>query len=189
MAIGKYRRGIGVFSSQQNMEFAVNELRESGFPMDKVSVIAKDDGEGSAQGTDLSKKPGLEIGKSAKVGSITGTVLGLLSGLLLSASTLVIPGVGPIVAAGTIAQTLAATLAGGGIGAISGGLIGAFTGLGIPGDKAKVYSDRLSQGDYLVIIEGQSDEVIRAEMLLLNDRGIEEWAVYDAHIDDPTLSV
>ena len=189
MAIGKYRRGIGVFSSQQTMEFSINELRESGFPMDKVSVIAKDDSGDSVQGTDVNKKPGLEVTKGAKVGSITGTVLGLLSGLLLSASTLIIPGVGPVVAAGTLAETLATTLAGAGIGAASGGLVGAFTGLGIPGDKAKVYSDRLSQGDYLIVIEGKSDEVMRAETLLLNDRGIEEWAVYDAHVDDPTISV
>ena len=189
MAIGKYRRGIGVFSSQQHLEFAINELRESGFPMDRVSVIAKDDSDNAVQGTDLNKKSGREIAKGAKVGSVTGTVFGLLSGLLLSASTLIIPGLGPVVAAGTLAETLAATLAGGGIGAVSGGVIGAFTGLGIPGDKAKVYSARLSQGDYLIVVEGKSDEVMRAEALLLNDRGIEEWAVYDAHINDPSVSV
>ena len=188
MSIGTYRRGIGVFSSKQTAEFALNELRDSGFPMDKVSVIAKDENE-TIQGTDLNAKPGLEIAKGAKVGSITGTVLGLLSGLLLSVSTLVIPGVGSVIVAGTLAESLAATLAGGGLGAFSGALIGAFSGLGIPGDRAKVYSDRLSQGDYLIIVEGKRDAVMRAEAILLNDRGIEEWAIYDAHSEDPTLAV
>lgn len=188
MTIGQYRRGIGVFSKKQDVEFALNELRDSGFPMDKVSVIAKDEGDESIQGTDLNKKPGHEAVKGAEIGSVTGTVFGLLAGLLAGVSALTIPGIGTVVAAGTIVETLATTLAGAGIGAASGGLIGAFSGLGIPGDRAKVYSDRLAQGDYLIIVEGKSDEVMRAEMILLNDRGIEEWAIYDAHGHDTAQS-
>ena len=188
MTIGQYRRGIGVFSTKQDAELALNELRDSGFPMDKVSVIAKDEGKESIQGTDLNKRPGHEVVKGAEVGSITGTVFGLLAGLLVGVSALTIPGLGSVVVAGTIVETLATTLAGAGVGAASGGLIGALTGLGIPGNRAKVYSDRLTQGDYLIIVEGKSDEVMRAEMLLLNDRGIEEWAIYDAHHRDTALS-
>ncbi|MEA5467170.1 hypothetical protein [Leptothoe sp. PORK10 BA2] len=40
---------------------------------------------------------------------------------------------------------------------------------------------RLAQGNYLIIVEGKSDEVMRAEMILLNDRGIKEWSIFDAH--------
>lgn len=184
MVIGTYRRGIGVFSRKRDIEFALNELQTSGFPMDKVSVIARDDGDDSIQGTDLTKQPGHEAAKGAEIGAITGTVFGLLAGVLVSVSTLTMPGVGAVVVAGTIAETLAATLAGGGIGAVSGGLIGALSGLGIPSDRAKVYSDLLTTGNYLILIEGKSDEVMRAEMLLLNDRGLKEWAIYDAQSPD-----
>ena len=181
MAIGQNRRGIGVFSTRQDAEFALNALRDSGFPMDHISMVAKDGGDESSQGTDLNKKPGHEGIKGAEVGAFTGTVLGLLAGLVVSISTLTIPGIGAVVVASTILETLATTLAGAGIGAVSGGLVGALTGLGIPGDRAKVYSERLTQGDYLIIVEGKSDEVMRAEMILLSDRGLEEWAIYDAH--------
>ena len=187
MTIGNYRRGIGVFATKQDMEFALSELTDSGFPMDKVSVIAKDENSKSQQGTNLRKRPGHEVAKGVGIGSLTGTVFGFLAGLLVSVSELTIPGIGTIMAAGTIVETLATTFAGGGIGAVSGGIIGAFSGLGIPGNQAKVYSDRLAQGDYLIIVEGKSDEVMRAEMILLNERGIKEWSIFDAHSDGTNL--
>lgn len=184
MTIGQDRRGIGVFSTKQDAEFALNALRDAGFPMGKVSMIAKDDGDESSRGTDLNKKPGHEVVKGAEVGAFTGTVLGLLAGLVVSAATLTLPGIGTVVVAGTILETLATTLAGAGIGAASGSLVGGLTGWGIPGDRAKVYSERLTRGDYLIIVEGKSDEVMRAEMILLSNRGLEEWAIYDAHSHD-----
>jgi len=115
MTIGQDRRGIGVFSTKQDAELALNALRDSGFPMDTVSMIAKDDGDESTRGTDLNKKPGHEVVKGAEVGAFTGTVFGLLAGLVVGMSTLTIPGIGTVVVAGTILETLATTLAGAGV--------------------------------------------------------------------------
>jgi hypothetical protein len=182
------RQGIGVFPHKQDAEAALHQLRDSGFPMDRVSVIAKDDGEESVQGKDLSQKPGHPVGKGAQIGSVTGTVIGLVTGLLAGVSTVILPGIGSVVVAGSIGEIIGITLAGGGAGAIAGGLVGTFTSLGIPGDRAKVYSDRLARGDYLVVVEGTGDELMRAEMILLNDRGIEEWSIYDAHQPDPAIA-
>lgn len=184
MVLGQYRRAIGVFSRERDVEDALNDLQNAGFPMDRVSVIAKDRNS-TIEGKNLQQPSGHEVEKGAKVGSVTGTALGMVAGLLASAATLAIPGVGVVLAAGTVGSTIAATLAGGGVGALSGGLMGALAGLGIPGDKAKVYSDRLSQGDYLLVVEGKSDEIMRAEMILLNNRGIEEWGIYDIGGDEP----
>jgi hypothetical protein len=187
MTIGKQRRGIGVFPHKQDAEAALNELRDAGFPMDKVSVIAKEEGKESAAGKDLSKKLGHPVAKGAKIGSVTGTTLGILTGLLAGMSTVIVPGVGPVVLAGSLAEAFAITLASAGAGALSGGVIGMLAALGIPEEQAKVYSDRLARGDYLVVIEGKSDELMRAEMILLNDRGIKEWSIYDAQEEDPAL--
>lgn len=46
MTLGNYRRAIGVFSSRRDTEYALNELRASGFVMDNVSIVAKDSGDG-----------------------------------------------------------------------------------------------------------------------------------------------
>lgn len=185
MTLGKHRRAIGVFSRERDAQYAYEDLKQSGFPVDHVSVVAKQPTESSTAGKDLTQEPGHETGKGAAVGAVTGTTLGLLGGLLAGVATFAIPGVGVFIGAGTIATTLATTLAGGGIGAVSGGLVGALAGLGIPDDRAKVYSDRLSQGDYLIVVEGTADEILRAQSVLFNHPGLEEWGVYDADSDRP----
>jgi hypothetical protein len=81
--------------------------------------------------------------------------------------------------AGATATALATTVSGGAIGAAAGSLFGALVGLGIPEERARVYNDRLSRGDYLVILDGTDDEIRRAEAILSN-RGIQEWGIYDA---------
>ncbi|WNN87925.1 DUF1269 domain-containing protein [Gloeocapsopsis dulcis] len=92
---------------------------------------------------------------------------------------MLIPGVGPFLAGGTIATTLA----GAGIGAAAGGIVGALTGLGIPEEDAKAYSDRVSHGDYLVFIEGTAADIDRASTVLSN-RGVQGWKVYDMPASD-----
>jgi hypothetical protein len=186
MVLGNYRRAIGVFSRRRDAEHALDELRASGFPMNNVSVVAKDSERGdNISGVNLSDRVGNEADTGAAVGAVTGTAGGMLAGLLTGLGLLAIPGLGPVIAAGTVGTTLATTLAGGGIGALSGSLIGALAGLGIPEDRARVYSDRLSAGDFMVILDGTPDEIARAEAILLNNRGIEEWGVFDIKDDNP----
>ncbi|WP_375498785.1 hypothetical protein [uncultured Nostoc sp.] len=57
-------------------------------------------------------------------------------------------------------------------------LLKALGDLGIPEDRARVYSDRLQQSYYLLILEGSEEEIHRVEPIL-RDRGIEYWGVYD----------
>lgn len=173
------RRAVGTFPNRQAAEDALNELRSSGFPMDKVSVIAKnaDQGGGQIAGKDVKgtqERGDTEAQEGAGIGATAGTVLGGLGGLLVGLEAILIPGVGPFLAAGTVATTLA----GAGIGAASGGLIGALTGLGIPEEQAQMYNERISQGDYLVIVDGSEEEIRRAESIL-NNRGISNWGIYD----------
>jgi hypothetical protein len=169
-----------VFSSRQEAEQALNELKASGFPMDKVSIIARDadqnDQLGSAQMTD-------HIGNK-DVGAATGVVGEVLAnsalgGVLVGLGSLAIPGLGPIIAAGSIATALVATVASTGIEAAAfSGLARALSDLGIPEEQARVFSDRLYQGDYLAILDGTDDEIGRAESILSN-QGIRNWGVYN----------
>jgi hypothetical protein len=184
MVLGNYRRAIGVFARRRDAEYALDELRASGFPMNNISVVAKDSERGDhISGVDLSDRVGNEADTGAAVGAVTGTAGGMLAGLLTGLGLLAIPGLGPVIAAGTVGTTLVTTLAGGGIGALSGSLIGALAGLGIPEDRARVYSDRLSAGDFMVIVDGTPDEIARAEAVLLRNRGIQEWGIFDVKED------
>lgn len=181
MATQQYKRAVGVFQSRSEAERALSSLRNSGFSMDRVSVLAKDAGRneeiagvGVQDRDDLNKDRGdNEAQEGAGIGATAGTVLGGVGGLLVGLEALIIPGVGPFLAAGTIATTLA----GAGIGAAAGAIVGALTGLGIPEEDAKAYDNRISQGDYLVVLEGTEEEINRAGSILSN-QGVQNWNVY-----------
>lgn len=172
-------RAIGVFSKRSDAELALSELKNSNFPMDRVSVIVEDrDGNQEVAGVATTEDIGNKADEGAKTGAITGGAVGSLTGLLVGLGTLAIPGVGPIMLAGAAATALATTLAGGAIGAAAGSLLGALVGLGIPEERARTYANRVSRGDYLVIVDGTPEEIRMAESILAN-HGIEEWAIYD----------
>ncbi len=180
MALERHRRAVGVFSNRQDAEIALRELRDSNYPMDRVSVITQDSNRrDNIAGADVrDRTEGNKADEGATTGAITGGALGGLTGLLVGLGTLAIPGIGPIMLAGAAATAIATTLAGGAIGAVTGGVLGALIGLGIPEERARVYNDRISRGHYLVVVEGTDDDIARAQAIL-SRRGIEEWGVYD----------
>lgn len=178
MVIGIHRRAVGVFPDRRDAEQALHELRHSGFPMERVSVITRHNENEEIAGHQVREKVGDQAEEGATIGAISGGVLGGITGLLIGLGTLAIPGVGPIMLAGATATALVTTLAGAGIGAAAGGLIGALIGLGIPEEKAKIYHDRVQRGEYLVIIDGTDAEIARAKEILHRWR-IEEFDVYD----------
>ncbi|MBE9170996.1 general stress protein [Pleurocapsales cyanobacterium LEGE 06147] len=181
MVVSNQKRGIGVFPNHQETESALNELKESGFSMENVSIIAKQ----AEQEKEIS-----EVEMSDRVGeqdvkSPTGVVGDALTSatwgsLLVGLTSLSILGAGPILAAGALGVSLVTGLAGVGLGVVgTNKLIDALTDLGIPKEQARVYSDSLLQGDYLVILEGTDDQMDKASNIL-SDRGIHHWGVYDA---------
>jgi len=181
------QRAVGTFSSYEATETALHQLRDSGFSMERVSVVGHDINrhiEATGANTsnrlaDIGKLPnGNNAGEAAATGAITGTTLGGLTGLLVGLGAVAIPGVGPVMLAGAAATAIATAISGGVIGAAAGSLVGGLIGLGIPEDRAKVYGDRISQGDYLVIVEGSEEDINQAKSIL-NNHSIDEWYVYD----------
>ena len=186
------KRAVGVFSSHQGAENALQALRDTGFVMNHVSIVAKDvnsldnsDLIGDTRVQDLSEATHIDEG--AKTGATAGGTVGGLTGLLVGLGTLAIPGVGPIMLAGATATAIATTLAGGAIGAAAGSLVGSLIGLGIPEDRAQAYHDRVVRGDYMVIVDGSEAEIQQAEMVL-KGRGVSEWEIYNTPTTPSTVT-
>jgi hypothetical protein len=174
------KRAFGVFSSRQEAEQALNELKASGFPMDQVSVIAKDaDPNEQLGGAEMSDRIG---NQDAAAGTgVAGDIAtsSALGSVLIGLSSLAIPGVGAVIAAGSVGLALAASVAGTGIEAAAiSGLVKALGDLGIPEEQARTYSDHLYNGHYLVVVDGTDDETGRAEAIFSN-RGIQDWGIYN----------
>ncbi|MEM9923265.1 MAG: YsnF/AvaK domain-containing protein [Cyanobacteria bacterium P01_D01_bin.50] len=173
----QYKRAVGLFYSREEAEKVVSGLKDAGFDMDRVSVVARD--ADKIEGTETIEEIGNKADEGAAAGALTGGALGGITGLLVGLGALAIPGVGPILLAGAEATAIATTVAGGAIGAAAGGLVGALVGLGIPEEKAKVYSDRVAAGSFLVMVTGTEEEVRRAEVIM-NRCGVEEFGIYNA---------
>jgi hypothetical protein len=185
MTTGKMQRAVGIFSNRRDAEHALTELRDGGFDMDRVSVIVQNadandqiGGAGVSDTKEEQLKGGTKAGMTA--GAVTGALVALGAGLGPLA-LLAIPGVG---VAGEVGILLGSTLLGAGIGAAGGALVGALISWGVPEDKAKYYHERVSQGDYLIVVEGTAEDILRAEAILDN-RGVLDWGIYDAPITSP----
>ncbi len=193
MVLGQHKRAVGTFSSYQDAETALRELKDSGFSMDRVSVVGNNvDRHTDVSGADASTRlqdagrhaaHDTEADEGVKKGAVAGGTVGGLTGLLVGLGALAIPGVGPVMLGGAVATALATAISGGAIGAAAGSLVGGLVGLGIPEDRAKVYGDRVSRGDYLVIVDGSDDEIHQAEAIL-SHRGIQDWGIYDTTASD-----
>ena len=92
----------------------------------------------------------------------TGTMVGGVGGLLVGLTSLAIPGIGWLAAAGT----LATTLLGASMGGAAGGLFTAVEKLGVPKDKTGYYAEALRQGGTLVLVRLAEEQVDEAMAIM-----------------------
>lgn len=144
---------IGVFTSRDQAEKAVSDLRSKGFEKE-ISILAKDDH--SYHGTDHNSV--MSGGDSMSDGATTGGVIGGIAGLAIGAGALAIPGLGPIIAAGPIAGLLS--------GAATGGIAGGLVDWGIPADRSKHYEEKVREGNIVAAIKTDDNKIDSAADLL-----------------------
>jgi uncharacterized membrane protein len=180
---------VGVFARHQEVESAIEELQALGFPMQQVSIIAKDveaderlaearmsDGESPTISDRIGEQ---SVNATRAVGdTLSATSWG---GVLVGLSSLAIPSLGIVLAAGSLGVALIASMAGVAVGAVATeNLVEALADLGIPENQARVYSDRLQQSYYLLILNGTEEEINHLEDSLHN-QGIKHWGIYDSY--------
>lgn len=179
MALSRYQRAVGVFTHRRDAEKALHELRDSGFAMEKVSLVVLNlDRNHQIANDETQELTSDKADEGATVGGLSGGAVGVLTGLLVGLGTLAIPGVGPIMLAGATATALATTLAGATIGAATGTFAGALVGWGMSEDQAQNYNERVGHGHYLIIVDGTSFEIAKVEAILMRC-GIEEFGIYE----------
>ncbi|UNU24178.1 hypothetical protein [Microcoleus vaginatus] len=168
------KRASGLFTNHRNAEQALVELKSNGFPMHKISVIAKPSDNDDLDSLGVQKIL-ITRAAGAQVGAIFGSIgLGSLA-LIVGLSSLLIPGIAQALAV----ESLLATFVGSGIAATGGGVYGALQGWLVPEEQARFYNGRFNQGDYLIVMEARENEIVIAEPVLKRWE-IQTWRVYDA---------
>ena len=135
---------FGLAESEAQAVSIFNQLLEAGFLDDDISVLFPD----SEATRHFAHQRHTKAPEGAAAGAGGGVVIGGALGWLVGNGTLVIPGVGPFIAAGPIM----AALAGAGAGAAAGGLTGALIGMGMPEYEARQYEEKMKGGNILISV-------------------------------------
>ena len=154
---GDGRRSMltGMFRDRDSAERAYHELRERGYSDSDINVMMSDDTRkryftDEDRDTDLGNKAAEGAGKGSAIGGTIGAIAGVIAAI---GTSVVIPGLGLI-----IAGPLAAGLAGAGAGGLTGGIIGALIGAGIPEERAKRYETGIKEGHVVMGVTPRTDD-------------------------------
>ena len=143
----------GLFRDRQSAECAYQAISTRGYDRDDVNVMMSDETRSSQYATGDT-----ELGNKAAEGTATGAGIGGTLGAVIGAiaaigTSVLLPGVGLIVAG-----PLAGALVGAGAGGLTGGLLGALVGSGIPEEHAEAYETGIKSGGTVLGVHPRSAE-------------------------------
>ena len=159
----------GVFGSVQIAQRAAEALRQVG--ISDVNLLSPGSSTSSldAVPTSETEQPGM----GAALGGVVGGAVGMASGLGIgAAASLLVPGVGPVLAFGLAAAALfgAGGAAGG---AAAGAALEEESTIGLPADELYVYKDALRHGKSVLFVQASDDDEAQRATLALNAAGAE----------------
>lgn len=147
------KRIFGVYQTEADAQRAIDDLLNMGYTKDHISILSKSSEIIEMDDQETSTEAGL------KGGAATGATIGGVGGLLAGLGLLVIPGIGPLLAAGPIAAAFAGAITGGAIGGTIGTIGGAMMDAGVEEADARYLEDRFSAGDIIVYVDAPLEQV------------------------------
>ena len=127
-----------LFDDYNAARAAVGNLEAVGLSKEEISIVSN-----NADGSFSDNDP---VNAATETGTGVGVLLGGAAGLLAELGLMVIPGLGPVVAAGWLVPTALGVGAGG----IAGGIIGALIQSGVSDKDAHVFAEGVRRGGTLV---------------------------------------
>ena len=163
----------GVFNSRAAAERAVEGFRSAGFAADRIAFLTpgtSDDAVEAAVPTSESEQPGM----GSAMGGTVGGALGVAGGASLgaAAASLLIPGVGPVIAGGIIGAALLG-VGGAATGVAAGAALERGLADGLPHDELYLYEDALRKGRSVVIAFADDSEAAESARNVLAQAGAE----------------
>jgi uncharacterized protein YjbJ (UPF0337 family) len=151
------RMVTGLFRDRESAERAYGSVQNRGYGKDDVNLLMSEETRSKYFPKD-EKVAETELGDKALEGAGVGSAIGGTVGAVLAAiaaigTSLVLPGLGLVVAG-----PVAAALAGAGAGGLTGGLVGALVGSGIPEERAVEYEKGVKEGGIVMGVNPRTDE-------------------------------
>lgn len=144
----------GLFPDRASAERGYSALAERGYSNDDVNLAMSDETRKHFASAGTETELGNKAAEGAGVGGAIGGTIGAIAAAIAAVGTsLVLPGLGLVVAG-----PLAAAIAGAGAGAATGGLVGALIGWSIPEERVKQYEEGIKNGGVLMGVHPRNDE-------------------------------
>ncbi len=151
---GQNQMLTGLFRDRESAEKAYSSAKSRGYTDDDMNVMMSDTTKDSWFDGNADSELGSKALEGAGTGSAIGGTLGaIIGGIAAIGTSVVLPGLGLI-----IAGPIAAALAGAGAGGLTGGLVGALVGSGIPEDRAIVYDEGVRNGGAVLGVNPRTPE-------------------------------
>ncbi len=151
---------VAVYRSHTEADQALKELQSGGVDMRKLSIVGK------GYHTEEHAVGYYNAGDRMKYWGKVGAFWGGFWALLFGSAIFMIPGLGPILAAGPVVAWIVAGLEGavevGALGVLGAGLFS----MGIPKDSIVKYETALKTDQFLLIANGTAEEVAKAKDIL-----------------------
>ncbi len=158
--MSKQNSVVAVYHTHMEADQAVKELQRGGVDLHKLSIVGK------GYHTDEQVVGYYNTGDRMKYWGKVGAFWGGFWGLLFGSALFIIPGLGPILAAGPVVAWIVAGLEGavevGALGALGAGLFS----IGIPKDSIVKYETALKTDQFLLIVHGTAAEVAQAKDII-----------------------
>jgi cation transport regulator ChaB len=168
-----------IFAEQNQIDSVVRRLIERGIPKEDISVLGRNF-QSETKITGFISKRDVILG-GLRSGAIFGSLFGSFLSLLTGVGVLLIPFVGPVVAAGPIGAILLGAASGAIAGSAGAGLVSVLTAVGMPEEQAALYQTRLEAGEFMMMLEVPADRVGEYQLLL------ESAGAKDIHTADAPL--
>lgn len=163
----------GIFDSRADAERAVFGLHSAGIAQDRIAFLTpgtSDQRSEAAVPTTETEQPGMGKAMGGAVGGAMGAAGGATLGA--AAATLLVPGVGPVLAAGIIGAALLGA-GGAATGMAAGAALEKSLATGLPHDELYVYEDALRKGRSVVIAFAEDDDAAERVHNVLAQAGAE----------------
>jgi hypothetical protein len=155
---------VAIYDTHELADQAIKELQKAGFSMDKLSIIGK--GYHSEEQPVGFYTTGSKMKVWGGIGASWGALWGGFWGLLFGAGFFLIPGVGPVLAAGPLVAIIIGALEGG---AVVGGLSAlavALVSIGVPQHSVIKYEEAVKADKYVLVVHGSPEDVKQAKALV-----------------------
>jgi hypothetical protein len=145
----------GMFRDRDSAERAYQALPARGYSERDVNLAMSDETRKRYFSDDVATTElGNKAAKGAGVGGAVGATAGAIAAAIAAVGTsLVVPGLGLVIAGPAVAA-----LAGAGAGGVTGGILGALVGWAIPEERVKHYESGIKEGGIVMGVTPRSDE-------------------------------